>query len=58
MSDTFTASKTVLINAKQTKIIAHRGLSGIECENTIAAYIAAGNRNYFGIETDAIRCPS
>ena len=44
--------KTILIDAKQTKIIAHRGLSGIECENTLAAFIAAGNRNYFGIETD------
>ena len=44
--------KTTLIDAKQTKIIAHRGLSGIECENTLAAFIAAGNRNYFGIETD------
>ena len=52
MADTYTASKTILIDAKQTKIIAHRGLSGIECENTIAAFIAAGNRNYFGIEAD------
>lgn len=35
-----------------TKIIAHRGLSGIERENTCAAFVAAGNRSYFGIETD------
>lgn len=34
------------------KMIAHRGLSGIECENTCAAFVAAGNRSYFGIETD------
>lgn len=33
-------------------MIAHRGLSGIEKENTNAAFIAAGNRSYFGIETD------
>lgn len=33
-------------------MIAHRGLSGIECENTAAAFIAAGNRDYFGIESD------
>ena len=34
------------------KLVAHRGLSGIECENTAAAFIAAGNRGYYGIETD------
>lgn len=33
-------------------MIAHRGLSGIERENTIAAFVAAGNRSYYGIETD------
>jgi|LSQX01.1.fsa_nt_gb glycerophosphoryl diester phosphodiesterase len=33
-------------------MIAHRGLSGIEQENTNVAFIAAGNRSYFGIETD------
>ena len=43
---------TIKINAKNTKIIAHRGLSGIEAENTNAAFIAAGNRSYYGIETD------
>lgn len=36
----------------QIKIIAHRGVSGLERENTCAAFIAAGNRSYFGIETD------
>lgn len=35
-----------------TKLIAHRGLSGIERENTCSAFVAAGNRSYFGIETD------
>lgn len=43
---------TKKINAKQTKMIAHRGLSGIERENTCSAFVAAGNRSYFGIETD------
>lgn len=43
---------TIKINSKQAKIIAHRGLSGIECENTCPAFVAAGNRSYFGIETD------
>lgn len=43
---------TIKINRKNTKIIAHRGLSGIERENTNPAFVAAGNRSYFGIETD------
>lgn len=43
---------TVKIDKKQTKMIAHRGLSGIERENSNAAFVAAGNRSYFGIETD------
>jgi len=42
----------VKINCGNTKMVAHRGLSGLECENTLAAFIAAGNRDYFGIETD------
>ena len=36
----------------QPEMIAHRGLSGLERENTCAAFIAAGNRSYYGIETD------
>lgn len=43
---------TIKINSNGVKIIAHRGLSGIERENTCPAFIAAGNRSYFGIETD------
>jgi glycerophosphoryl diester phosphodiesterase len=43
---------TVKIEKKNTLVIAHRGLSGIEPENTNAAFVAAGNRSYFGIETD------
>lgn len=37
------------------KMIAHRGLSGLETENTCSAFVAAGNRTYFGIETDVHR---
>ena len=37
---------------KQVQMVAHRGCSGLEQENTNAAFIAAGNRSYFGIETD------
>ena len=33
-------------------MIAHRGVCGLETENTAAAFIAAGNRNYYAIETD------
>ncbi len=43
---------TKKIDKKQVKLIAHRGLSGIETENTNAAFVAAGNRSYYGIETD------
>ena len=43
---------TVKINKGNVKMIAHRGVSGLELENTCAAFVAAGNRSYFGIETD------
>ena len=38
--------------ARKPLMIAHRGVSGLETENTCAAFTAAGNRSYFGIETD------
>ncbi|MBQ7718955.1 MAG: hypothetical protein IJT56_00090, partial [Clostridia bacterium] len=38
-----------------TKMVAHRGVSGVETENTAAAFIAAGNRSYWGVETDIWR---
>lgn len=43
---------SIKINSGNTRMIAHRGLSGLETENTNAAFIAAGNRSYFGVETD------
>ncbi len=44
---------TVKIKANgHTRLIAHRGLSGLERENTCAAFVAAGNRSYYGMETD------
>ncbi len=44
---------TVKIPNKQNcRMIAHRGLSYLETENTMPAFVAAGNRSYFGIETD------
>jgi glycerophosphoryl diester phosphodiesterase len=43
---------TIKIEKRNTLMIAHRGLSGIETENTNAAFIAAANRSYYGIETD------
>lgn len=46
---------TIKFNKGQTSVIAHRGLSGIERENTAASFIAAGNRTYYGIETDIYR---
>lgn len=46
---------TLKIDKKNALLVAHRGLSGIEPENTSFAFVAAGNRSYFGIETD-IHC--
>lgn len=43
---------TIKINHAQTQMVAHRGVSGLELENTCAAFVAAGNRSYFGVETD------
>lgn len=43
---------TIRIDKQQARLIAHRGVSGLETENTNAAFVAAGNRSYFGIETD------
>lgn len=43
---------TIKISKSNTKLIAHRGASALETENTIASFIAAGNRSYYGIETD------
>ena len=43
---------TIKIDKKGIKMVAHRGVSGLECENTCAAFVAAGNRSYWGIETD------
>jgi len=46
---------TIRLNCKNVKMIAHRGLSGLELENTNSAFIAAANRSYYGIETDVHR---
>lgn len=45
----------IRLHAAGMRMIAHRGLSGIERENTCAAFVAAGNRSYYGIETDIHR---
>ena len=41
-----------LSNKGKTLMVAHRGVSGLEKENTMPAFVAAGNRSYYGIETD------
>lgn len=46
---------TIKINSGRTLMVAHRGLSGIELENTLPAFVAAANRSYFGIETDVYK---
>lgn len=43
---------TIKFKKGNTLVVAHRGLSGIETENTNSAFVAAGNRTYYGIETD------
>ena len=45
-------NNTIPVDKKHVKMVAHRGVSGLECENTCAAFVAAGNRSYYGIETD------
>ena len=46
---------TIKIDSGKVLMVAHRGVSGIEKENTCSAFVAAGNRSYFGIETDVHR---
>lgn len=43
---------TIKIKKGNAKMVAHRGVSGLELENTCAAFVAAGNRSYVGVETD------
>ncbi len=44
---------TIKFNGKKNiKMIAHRGVSGLETENTCPAFVSAGVKSYFGIETD------
>lgn len=40
------------LDKKSTLMIAHRGLSGLAKENTLPAFLLAGQHSYFGIETD------
>ena len=46
---------TIHVNLPGVKMVAHRGVSGLERENTCAAFVAAGSRSYFGVETDIHR---
>ncbi len=46
---------TIKFEKGSVLVVAHRGLSGIEKENTNSAFVAAGNRSYYGIETDIHR---
>jgi len=44
--------KTIKIDKYFKGMIAHRGLSGIETENTVFSYLAAANHTYTGISCD------
>ena len=46
---------TIKIEKSGVLMIAHRGLSGLEKENTDSAFVAAGERSYYGIEADVRR---
>lgn len=43
---------TVHVSNQKVRMVAHRGLSGLEAQNTNLAFVAAGNRSYWGVETD------
>ena len=43
---------TIKIDHSKVLMIAHRGVSGLEIENTCPAFIAAAVKSYYGIETD------
>ena len=44
---------TIIFDNKESiKMVAHRGVSGLEFENTCPAFVAAGVKSYYGIETD------
>ncbi len=45
-------SPTFIKRKRGAKFVAHRGLSSAERENTVAAFVAAANRSYWGIESD------
>ena len=43
---------TIKLSTGACRLVAHRGLSGLEKENTCPAFLGAGLRRYWGIETD------
>ena len=45
-------TNTTKIEHGDVQMVAHRGLSGLERENTCAAFVAAGVHSHWGIETD------
>ena len=52
MEALFMINTIKLKDKKGVQFVAHRGLSGLELENTNAAFIAAANRSYDAIEAD------
>ena len=49
---TFPSKAVVDYKNGDVKMIAHRGLSGLHTENTVAAFLGAAKSDYYGIETD------
>ena len=42
----------LFLDKGNVKMIAHRGVSGLERENTNPAFVLAGVKSYYGVETD------
>ena len=45
-------TETIKINKGNAKMIAHRGVSAVAKENSLAAFELAGQSTHWGIETD------
>lgn len=43
---------TIKIDSKDVLMVGHRGVCGLEPENSIPSFLAACNRSYYGVETD------
>ena len=45
---------TVRIDSRGAGMVAHRGVSGLEKENTLCAFVVAENRSYYPAEGERL----